>query len=247
MHYINTLKQELSGTEAYEQTSEKEKSVINNHIFHNATRFAVSVNEDQEKLSTFYWLLNCTKTYKARFIANSSSGTITELSILLTSCLTTIKIHVIKYCEKVCERSGKTLFWSIKNSCEVLNKLKSRGFRASSLSTYDFSTIYTTLPHNLIKDKLVDLIERTFQRGGSLYIACNDKNAFFTSNAVRNYYLLSCKKVCEALTFLLNNVYIRVGSKVYRQIVGTPMGTNCAPLVAALFLFCYERDFVFGR
>ena len=49
-----------------------------------------------------------------------------------------------------------------KNSCEVLNKRKSRGFRASSLSTYDFSTLYTTLPHNLIKDKLVDLIERTF-------------------------------------------------------------------------------------
>ena len=57
---------------------------------------------------------------------------------------------------------------SIKNACEVLNKLKSRGFRASSLSTYAFSTLYTTLPHNLIKDKLVDLIERTFQRKGSL-------------------------------------------------------------------------------
>ena len=79
----------------------------------------------------------------------------------------TIKNHVIKYCEKVYEMSGKNLFGSIKNSCEVLNKLKSRGFRASSLSTYDFSTLYTTLPHNLIKDKLMDLIERTFQREGS--------------------------------------------------------------------------------
>ena len=140
-------------------------------IFHNATRFAVSVNEDQERLPTFYWLPKLhKKTYKARFIANSSSCTTTELSKLLTSCLTTLKNHVIKYCEKVYERSGKNLFWSIKNSCEVLNKLKSRGFRASSLSTYDFSTLYTTLPHNLIKDKLVDLIERTFQREGSLYI-----------------------------------------------------------------------------
>ena len=72
------------------------------------------------------------------------------------------KNHVIKYCEKVYEGSGKNLFWSIKNSCEVLNKLKSRGFRASRLSAYDFSTLYTTLPHNLIKDKLADLIERTF-------------------------------------------------------------------------------------
>ena len=96
-----------------------------------------------------------------------------DFSCLLTSSprlrgvyvkrITIIKNHVIKYCEKVYERSGKNLFWSIKNSCEVLNKLKSRGFRASSLSTYDFSTLYTTLPHNLIKDKLADLIERTFQ------------------------------------------------------------------------------------
>ena len=170
MYYIDTLKQELSGTKAYEQTSEKEKSVINNHIFHNATRFVVSVNEDQERLPTFYWLPKLhKKPYKARFIANSSSCTTTELSKLLTSCLTTIKNHVIKYCEKVYERCGKNLFWSIKNSCEILNKLKSRGFRASSLSTYDFATLNTTLPHNLIKDKLVDLI-RELSKGKALFI-----------------------------------------------------------------------------
>ena len=103
-----------------------------------------------------YWLPKLHKTpYKARFIANSSSCTTTELSKLLTSCLTAVKNHVIRYCEKVYERSGKNLFWSIKNSGEVLNKLKSRGFRATSLSTYDFSTLYTTLPHNLIKEKLI--------------------------------------------------------------------------------------------
>ena len=35
----------------------------------------------------------------------------------------------------------------------------------------------------------------------------------------------------------------QVGSKLYRQILGIPMGTSCALLVAYLFLFCYERDF----
>ena len=48
----------------------------------------------------------------------------------------------------------KKIFWSIKNSGEILDKLKSRGFLASGLSTCDFSTLYTTLPYNLIKDKL---------------------------------------------------------------------------------------------
>ena len=48
----------------------------------------------------------------------------------------------------------KKVFWSINNSGEILNKLKSKCFLASGLSTYDFSTLYTTLPHNLIKEKL---------------------------------------------------------------------------------------------
>ena len=75
------------------------------------------------------------------------------------------------------ERSNKNLFWSIKNSGETLDKLKARDFNATSLSTYDFSTLDTTLPPNIIKDKLIDRIERTFRREGSPYLACNHRNA----------------------------------------------------------------------
>ena len=64
------------------------------------------------------------------------------VSRFLTSCLTEFKNHVIKYCETVFERNGKNLFWSTKFSGEILNKLKSKGFLASSVSTYDFSTLY---------------------------------------------------------------------------------------------------------
>ena len=108
---------------------------MNGHCNHLALKFSAYVKERQDRLPTMYWLPMRQKTYKTRFIANSSSCTTTELSKLLTSCLTAVKNHVIRYCEKVYERSGKNLFWSIKNSGEVLNKLKSRGFRATSLST----------------------------------------------------------------------------------------------------------------
>ena len=50
--------------------------------------------------------------------------------------------------------------------------------------------------------------------------------------------------MCEALIFLLDNIYIRFGTKLYRHIEGIPMGTNCAPLEADLFLFCYGGDFM---
>ena len=50
--------------------------------------------------------------------------------------------------------------------------------------------------------------------------------------------------MCDALHYLWDNIFIRFGSKLYRQIVGIPMGTNCAPLIADLFLFRYKRDFM---
>ena len=80
---------------------------------------------------------------------------------------------------------------------------------------------------------------------GKLYLACNDKKAFSTSAGHhRGYHLWSCQNVCDALSFLLDNIYIRFGTKLYRKIDGVPMGTSCSPLLADLFLFCYERYFM---
>ena len=85
----------------------------------------------------------------------------------------------LNICTTVYERCDKKYFGPFKSSGEILNKFKPRGFLASGLSTYDFSTFYTTLPHNQIKEKPTELIEQTFNRDGSLYLACNDKNDFF--------------------------------------------------------------------
>ena len=90
---------------------------------------------------------------------------------------------------KLYERDGINYFWSIKNSNDVLNKFKSKNFQASKLSTYDFSTLYTTFTHHLIKDKLIDLINRTFIRENTKYLACNEESAFFTSDVYNNHNL----------------------------------------------------------
>ena len=84
-------------------------------------KFGLFVDKDHSKHSTLYWLPKLHKRpYKSRFIAKSSACTTTELSILLTSCLTAIKNHGIKYCTTVYERNGKNLFWSINISGEIL-------------------------------------------------------------------------------------------------------------------------------
>ena len=85
LHYINTLKQELNGTKAYEETSIDEKSVVYSHSNEIPNKFAVDVKEHKDRLPTMYWLPKLHKRqYKARFIANSSSCTTTKLSKLLS-------------------------------------------------------------------------------------------------------------------------------------------------------------------
>ena len=104
--------------------------------------------------------------------------------------------------------------------------------------------LHYTLRYLIIKDELIDLINRTFIRENTQYLACNEGCAFFTSDVYKNYNLWSCQKVCDALVYLLDNIFIGSGTKLYRQTIGIPMGTNCASLVAELVLFGYERDFM---
>ena len=90
---INTLKQEISTAKTYEHNRLGETSIVDRHRCHMAAKLGVFVDEDKSKLPTIYWLpkLHKRRPYKSRFIANFSSCTTTELSILLTSCLTAIK------------------------------------------------------------------------------------------------------------------------------------------------------------
>ena len=64
---------------------------------------------------------------------------------------------------------------------------------------------------------------------------------FFTSEQPKRYNLRPCQKFCDALHYFLDNLFIRSGLKLYRQIEGISLDTNCAPLVADLFLLsCCE-------
>ena len=77
---------------------------------------------------------------------------------------------------------------------------------------------------SLLPHKLTELI---IEKG--LFILL----AFFTSEQPKRYNLWSYQRVCDALHYLLDNMFIFC-SKLYSQIVGIPMGTNCVPLAALL-------------
>ena len=168
----------------------------------------------------------------------------TILSKHITSALTAVKDHVIKYSGTAFSNSNVNYFWSIKNSSEVIEKLRLRNFRGSQVSSFDFSTLYTSLPHDLIKAKVLSLVNWCFNRESKTYLCTSDKAGFFSNKKYDSYKCWSCAEFCEAFTFLMENIYVQFDGMVYQQIVGIPMGTNCAPLIADLCLYCYERDFM---
>ena len=98
-----------------------EKSVVDRHRCHMAAKFGVFDDEDHSKLPTLYVLPKLHKRpYKSRFIANSSSRTSTELSIILTICLTAIKNHVIIFLKLFLSEIVKIYFGLLKAQVRFL-------------------------------------------------------------------------------------------------------------------------------
>ena len=68
--------------------------------------------------------------------------------------------------------------------------------------------------------------------------------SYFTSDPLNGDNKCTANDICKMIEFLVDNIYVRFGGQLFRQMVGIPMGTNCAPLLADLFLYSYENEFL---
>ena len=101
--------------------------------------------------------------YEYRFIEGSSKTWTKHLSILLTKLLTHIKQGLLKYCETAYSRSVVNQLRILKNSKELLEHLQSPNFNhIKSIKSIDFSTLYTTIPHQKLKSRLASFIRNSF-------------------------------------------------------------------------------------
>ena len=190
-----------------------------------------------------YWLPKLHKNpYGSRFIAASSKCTTKPSSRLLTTCLSAIIKHYKEYCEGIFWNTGVNCFWIVSNSLEVISMLQRMNAtrEAKSFDSYDFSTLYTSIPHDSLKHSLKMLISEAYKVRGAYYLSVNGKGVCTWSNNKGSCVDVSESLLMEMVEYLVDNIYIHVGNKVFRQCTGTPMGTDCAPLLANLYLFYYE-------
>ena len=139
--------------------------------------------------------------------------------------------------------------WILKNSTNLLSSLSHLGVhRATSIQTFDFSTLYTSIPHDLPKFHMNNIINNAFKyKNGAtryIHIKVGRNKSYFTSDPLNGDNKYTANDICKMIEFLVDNIYVRFGEQLFRQMVGIPMGTSCAPLLVDLFLYSYENEFL---
>ena len=118
---------------------------------------------------------------------------------------------------------------------------------ATSVQTYDVSTLYTSILHNLLKSRITALIHNSFKRrnGSNRYThikITSGKGYFIDTINPGGDNLYTADQICRMVELLIDNNFVKFGGCLFRQVIGIPVGTNCAPLLADLFLYSYESE-----
>ena len=56
--------------------------------------------------------------------------------------------------------------------------------------------------------------------------------------------MYTADQICSMIDFLVDKIFVKFGGRLFSQVIGIPMRTNCAPLLPDLFLYSYEREFL---
>ena len=138
--------------------------------------------------------------------------------------------------------------WILKNSKELLEYLQSPNVNhITNIKSFDFSTLNTTIPHQKLKSRLATIIQNSYSQNGNRrykFLVLGREGPYFVKEHSDSKNKYTEDDIINMLEFLVDNIFVVFGGKVFQQIVGIPMGTNCAPLLADIFLYSYEAEFI---
>ena len=210
--------------------------------------FHINVDKKQKKLPTMYWMPKMHKSpIGARFIVASKLCSTKPLSKDVASIFSLLFQSVQRYHHKAKYFSGMNRFWVIQNNSEVVdsvNKFNSRR-SARSVSTFDFTTLYTNIPHALLIEVMHKIVDFGFCGGTKKKISVTGNSAnfvYYKKNKDSHVYSKADIKHC--LEYLIHNCYFNVGNLIFKQDIGIPIGSDPAPFFANLFLFHYESEWL---
>ena len=215
-------------------------------------KFGLSLDDRMNSLPFMYWLPKMHYSPpRCRFIVASSSCSTKPLSKTASTIYKHIFTQVQNFHRKSTFYKNYNRFWVIENSFPIIEKLSkfNERKRARDISTYDFSTLYTKLPHDELIDNLNEVVDFAFKGGNKKkdgnrkYLTIRGSSAFWTKKKHgKNSFTL--KQIKEITTHLIKETYFEIGNLLFKQCIGIPMGIDPAPFWANLHLYSYECSFI---
>ena len=110
---------------------------------------------------------------------------------------------------------------TINNSQQVLNKVNSlnQQLNAHHFDSFDFTTLYTSIPHDSLKCNLKLLIDEAFKVRGAGYLSINYKRKAYWTQSKLSKRSIDQNNLVSMIEYLADNIYIVVGNRVYRQCI----------------------------
>ena len=247
--YVTRLLKEVGAlgnpSQTYQLSNVNPIGIINDNI-ELCERYGLKLDERQKTLPIMYWTPKMHYTpSRARFIVSSAKCSTKPLSHVISNTFKLIFSQIQNFHDKSKFYKNYNRFWVINNSRPLIEKLDVINTRkkAKEISTFDFSTLYTKLPHDDLLRVLNSHIDFAFDGGTSKYLGFSESSSFWKKKA-SGKQTLSRTKLKALVKHLITNTYFIVGNLVIHQSIGIPMGIDPAPFWANLYLYYYESKFI---
>ena len=229
----------------YEISDTNPTELINDDIIL-CERYGLKLEEAQKTLPIMYWTPKMHYTpSRARFIVSSAKCSTKPISRVISNAFKLIFNQIQNFHDKSKFYKNYNRFWVINNSKPLIEKLEVINTRkkAKDISTFDFSTLYTKLPHNDLLRVLNIHIDFAFDGGTKNYLGYTDTKVFWKNKPSRKN-TISRSQLKALVKHLITRTYFIVGNLIIRQSIGIPMGIDPAPFWANLYLYFYEHEFI---
>ena len=202
------------------------------------------ISEEEKTLPIIYWIPKMHKSpVGQRFIIASKLCTTKKLSRDVSKVFKLLFQQTRSFHDKSHFYFNYNKFWVVENSTPILDKIHRTNAKrnAKCISTFDFTTLCTKIPHQSLIDVLLQIIDFTFSAGKKKYINVARKSAYWSSKKDNSFSIQSLKL---SVRFLVSECHFSFGNLVFTQVVGIPMGIDPAPFWANLYLYHYEKEYL---
>ena len=253
--YIHRLLNEVglfsNGSNTYILSNKSESDIINNNLQY-SEKLGFKTLEINKTLPIMYWMPKMHYTpSRARFIVASAHCSTKPISQVASKLYKKIFQQIQSFHNKSYFYKNYNKFWVVQNSFPVIEKLESINTKkkAKSVSTYDFSTLYTNLPHDDLVKVLDSTVDFAFnggkktKSGNRKYLTVRGKSVSWTQKKY-GFNSYTSSQIKQITHHLIKDCYFTIGNLLFLQAIGIPMGIDPAPFWANLYLHHYESFYI---